>query len=152
MASLCMCNIHSTKLWPGAPANEHVLWRPRNVNLEVTWGSANSLSLLVGEETRMRDVAHGITNFGFPFSSRYSFLQPPKPLSSLSTLRDGNWRDGCYWCSSMYPWRMGKKWKWGLCYLAGWVTVDAGIFFPFCILTLLHCFSVDQSPETNYCT
>nr|XP_028584169.1 SLAIN motif-containing protein 1 isoform X2 [Podarcis muralis] len=25
-----------------------------------------------------------------------SFLQPPKPLSSLSTLRDGNWRDGCY--------------------------------------------------------
>ncbi|EPQ11051.1 SLAIN motif-containing protein 1 [Myotis brandtii] len=24
------------------------------------------------------------------------FLQPPKPLSSLSTLRDGNWRDGCY--------------------------------------------------------
>ncbi|KAF1658312.1 SLAIN motif-containing protein 1, partial [Aptenodytes patagonicus] len=25
-----------------------------------------------------------------------SFLQPPKPLSSLSTMRDGNWRDGCY--------------------------------------------------------
>ncbi|CAH2223762.1 Hypothetical predicted protein [Pelobates cultripes] len=25
-----------------------------------------------------------------------SFLQPPKTLSSLSTLRDGNWRDGCY--------------------------------------------------------
>ncbi|XP_071287119.1 SLAIN motif-containing protein 1 isoform X3 [Agelaius tricolor] len=25
-----------------------------------------------------------------------SFLQPPKPLSSLSTIRDGNWRDGCY--------------------------------------------------------
>ncbi|XP_006277011.2 SLAIN motif-containing protein 1 isoform X1 [Alligator mississippiensis] len=25
-----------------------------------------------------------------------SFLQPPKPLSSLSTLRDGSWRDGCY--------------------------------------------------------
>uniref|UniRef100_A0A2K6EWM8 SLAIN motif family member 1 n=1 Tax=Propithecus coquereli TaxID=379532 RepID=A0A2K6EWM8_PROCO len=25
-----------------------------------------------------------------------SFLQPPKPLSSFSTLRDGNWRDGCY--------------------------------------------------------
>ena len=25
-----------------------------------------------------------------------SFLQPPKPLSSLSALRDGNWRDGCY--------------------------------------------------------
>ncbi|KAM5289100.1 SLAIN motif-containing protein 1 isoform 3-T3 [Ctenodactylus gundi] len=25
-----------------------------------------------------------------------SFLQPPKPLSALSTLRDGNWRDGCY--------------------------------------------------------
>ncbi|KAH0516176.1 SLAIN motif-containing protein 1 [Microtus ochrogaster] len=25
-----------------------------------------------------------------------SFLQPPKPLSSLSTLRDGNWREGCY--------------------------------------------------------
>ncbi|XP_037655888.1 LOW QUALITY PROTEIN: SLAIN motif-containing protein 1 [Choloepus didactylus] len=25
-----------------------------------------------------------------------SFLQSPKPLSSLSTLRDGNWRDGCY--------------------------------------------------------
>uniref|UniRef100_A0A8C2M601 SLAIN motif family, member 1 n=1 Tax=Cricetulus griseus TaxID=10029 RepID=A0A8C2M601_CRIGR len=25
-----------------------------------------------------------------------SFLQPPKPLSSRSTLRDGNWRDGCY--------------------------------------------------------
>ncbi|XP_058704356.1 SLAIN motif-containing protein 1 isoform X4 [Poecile atricapillus] len=26
----------------------------------------------------------------------HSFLQPPKPLSSLSTIRDGNWRDGCY--------------------------------------------------------
>ncbi|XP_063809059.1 SLAIN motif-containing protein 1 isoform X3 [Pseudophryne corroboree] len=25
-----------------------------------------------------------------------SFIQPPKTLSSLSTLRDGNWRDGCY--------------------------------------------------------
>ncbi|XP_032258698.1 SLAIN motif-containing protein 1 isoform X3 [Halichoerus grypus] len=25
-----------------------------------------------------------------------SFLQPPKPLSSLSALRDGSWRDGCY--------------------------------------------------------
>ncbi|KAM9567189.1 SLAIN motif-containing protein 1 isoform 1-T1 [Guaruba guarouba] len=25
-----------------------------------------------------------------------SFLQPPKPLSSLTTMRDGNWRDGCY--------------------------------------------------------
>ncbi|XP_010151300.1 PREDICTED: SLAIN motif-containing protein 1 isoform X2 [Eurypyga helias] len=25
-----------------------------------------------------------------------SFLQPPKPLSSLSMMRDGNWRDGCY--------------------------------------------------------
>ncbi|KQL61094.1 SLAIN motif-containing protein 1 isoform X1 [Amazona aestiva] len=25
-----------------------------------------------------------------------SFLQPPKPLSSLSTMREGNWRDGCY--------------------------------------------------------
>ncbi|XP_053563827.1 SLAIN motif-containing protein 1 isoform X1 [Bombina bombina] len=25
-----------------------------------------------------------------------SFLQPPKTLSSLSALRDGNWRDGCY--------------------------------------------------------
>ncbi|XP_037233770.1 SLAIN motif-containing protein 1 isoform X2 [Falco biarmicus] len=25
-----------------------------------------------------------------------SFLQPPKPLSSLSAMRDGNWRDGCY--------------------------------------------------------
>uniref|UniRef100_A0A803K6A1 SLAIN motif-containing protein 1 n=1 Tax=Xenopus tropicalis TaxID=8364 RepID=A0A803K6A1_XENTR len=25
-----------------------------------------------------------------------SFLQPPKTLASLSTLRDGNWRDGCY--------------------------------------------------------
>ncbi|KAM6446482.1 SLAIN motif-containing protein 1 isoform 2-T2 [Liasis olivaceus] len=25
-----------------------------------------------------------------------SFLQPPKPLSSFTTLRDGNWRDGCY--------------------------------------------------------
>ncbi|CAM9604710.1 unnamed protein product [Bubo scandiacus] len=25
-----------------------------------------------------------------------SFIQPPKPLSSLSTMRDGNWRDGCY--------------------------------------------------------
>nr|XP_025976663.1 SLAIN motif-containing protein 1 isoform X2 [Dromaius novaehollandiae] len=25
-----------------------------------------------------------------------SFLHPPKPLSSLSTMRDGNWRDGCY--------------------------------------------------------
>ncbi|XP_053912697.1 SLAIN motif-containing protein 1 isoform X2 [Cuculus canorus] len=25
-----------------------------------------------------------------------SFLQPPKPLSSLSTMRDGSWRDGCY--------------------------------------------------------
>ncbi|KAM8976345.1 SLAIN motif-containing protein 1 isoform 2-T2 [Pelodytes ibericus] len=25
-----------------------------------------------------------------------SFLQSPKTLSSLSTLRDGNWRDGCY--------------------------------------------------------
>lgn len=31
-----------------------------------------------------------------------SFLQPPKPLSSLSTLRDGNWRDGCYWRSWTY--------------------------------------------------
>ncbi|XP_075708488.1 SLAIN motif-containing protein 1 isoform X3 [Rhinoderma darwinii] len=25
-----------------------------------------------------------------------SFIQPPKTLSPLSTLRDGNWRDGCY--------------------------------------------------------
>ncbi|XP_062370787.1 SLAIN motif-containing protein 1 isoform X3 [Cinclus cinclus] len=25
-----------------------------------------------------------------------SFLQPPKALSPLSTIRDGNWRDGCY--------------------------------------------------------
>ncbi|XP_030056436.1 SLAIN motif-containing protein 1 isoform X1 [Microcaecilia unicolor] len=25
-----------------------------------------------------------------------SFIQAPKSLSSLSTLRDGNWRDGCY--------------------------------------------------------
>ncbi|XP_038618978.1 SLAIN motif-containing protein 1 [Tachyglossus aculeatus] len=25
-----------------------------------------------------------------------SFLQPPKPLSSLSAVRDGSWRDGCY--------------------------------------------------------
>ncbi|XP_069061325.1 SLAIN motif-containing protein 1 isoform X1 [Pleurodeles waltl] len=25
-----------------------------------------------------------------------SFLQPPKPLTSLSALRDVNWRDGCY--------------------------------------------------------
>ncbi|XP_063160716.1 SLAIN motif-containing protein 1 [Candoia aspera] len=25
-----------------------------------------------------------------------SFLQPPKPLSSFTTLRDGSWRDGCY--------------------------------------------------------
>ncbi|MEE6470923.1 hypothetical protein FKM82_009119 [Ascaphus truei] len=25
-----------------------------------------------------------------------SFLQPPKTLSPLSALRDGNWRDGCY--------------------------------------------------------
>ncbi|XP_068123999.1 SLAIN motif-containing protein 1 isoform X1 [Hyperolius riggenbachi] len=25
-----------------------------------------------------------------------SFIQPPKTLTSLSTLRDGNWRDGCY--------------------------------------------------------
>ncbi|XP_032841892.2 SLAIN motif-containing protein 1 isoform X3 [Tyto alba] len=25
-----------------------------------------------------------------------SFLQPPKPLSALSAMRDGNWRDGCY--------------------------------------------------------
>lgn len=43
-----------------------------------------------------------------PSSSLPSFLQPPKPLSSLSTLRDGNWRDGCYWCSFMDPWRMGR--------------------------------------------
>lgn len=86
-------------------------------------------------------------------SSLHSFLQPPKPLSSLSTLRDGNWRDGCYWCSFMDPWRMRKKWKWGLCYPAGWVALDAGIFFPFHILTrVLHCFPVDQSPETNDCT
>ncbi|XP_053558052.1 SLAIN motif-containing protein 1-like isoform X2 [Bombina bombina] len=28
--------------------------------------------------------------------SPQSFLQPPKTLSSLSALRDGNWRDGCY--------------------------------------------------------
>lgn len=43
--------------------------------------------------------------------------------------------------------------KWGSCYPAGWVTAGVRIFFPFCILThLLHCFSVDQSPETNYCT
>lgn len=33
----------------------------------------------------------------------HSFLQPPKPLSSLSALRDGSWRDGCYWCGSTCP-------------------------------------------------
>lgn len=41
-------------------------------------------------------MSHGIINDLFPFFILYSFLQPPKPLSSLSTLRDGNWRDGCY--------------------------------------------------------
>ncbi|XP_067890454.1 SLAIN motif-containing protein 1a isoform X1 [Heterodontus francisci] len=25
-----------------------------------------------------------------------SFLQPPKPLTTLSSLKDGSWRDGCY--------------------------------------------------------
>lgn len=36
--------------------------------------------------------------------------------------------------------------KMRVCYLAGWVTVDAGIFFPFHTLTyVLRCFSMDQS-------
>lgn len=99
----------------------------------------------MGEGSRVMGLG-GLLTFRLLSSSPPSFLQPPKPLSSLSTLRDGNWRDGCYWCRLMDPWRMRKKWKWGLCYLAGWVTVDAGIFFPFHTLTyVLRCFSVDQS-------
>lgn len=80
-----------------------------------------------------------------------SFLQPPKPLSSLSTLRDGNWRDGCYWCSFTDPWRMGRSENEGV--LPSWLG-NHGCWdaFPFTLTTRTASFSVDQSPETNELT
>lgn len=133
-------------LCTGASADKHAV-KAQNVKHEIylgqlRWHVIPGLGSWWEWRSRTTMGLMGLLTVCFLFSSLHSFLQPPKPLSSLSTLRDGNWRDGCYWCSLMFLWRMGKKWKWGLCYLAGWVTVDTGIFFPVCILMyLLNCFS-----------
>lgn len=47
------------------------------------------------------------------------------------------------------PLKNGKNRKMRVCYLAGWVTVDAGILFPSPNTRARHRFPVDQSPETN---
>lgn len=148
-------------MWPCVRASGSSRWaRTLRTQKDVTWHTFGTgptacrdwMEELMGEGSRVMGP-WGLLTAPLLSSSPPSFLQPPKPLSSLSTLRDGNWRDGCYWCRLMDPWRMRQKWKWGLCYLAGWVTVDAGIFFPF------HTFNIRTAlffhgpiTETNDCT
>ncbi|KAM4795351.1 SLAIN motif-containing protein 1 [Rhinophrynus dorsalis] len=54
----------------------------------------------IGRSALPRPALSSSNGSGIPRSKiaqpQRSFLQPPKTLSSLSTLRDGNWRDGCY--------------------------------------------------------
>lgn len=61
-----------------------------------TWVRQHAVAASGGGETRESDGTCLVTYKPFSFLIPSCFLQPPKPLSSLSMLRDGNWRDGCY--------------------------------------------------------